>query len=245
MPTPHRRFKDDIYGQFARIGKALAAPKRLELLDLLCQGPRTVEALAEQGAISVANASQHLQILRAARLVEAEKKGLYVEYRLADGQVCGFLYALRELAEARLAEVEQVTRAYLSERGAMEAVKGDELLRRVREGAVTVLDVRPAEEYRGHIPGALSVPSAPLPGSSCAAGFVGSASARAARHLRRIRDGSGHPDDGVVCAWCAYWSRTALASSSASRTPSARSLMWWSPSWISESPAIAKDDATP
>jgi rhodanese-related sulfurtransferase len=159
MLTPHRRFKDDIYGQFARIGKALAAPKRLELLDLLCQGPRTVEALAEQGAISVANASQHLQTLRAARLVEAERKGLYVEYRLADGQVCEFFHTLRELAEARLAEVEQVTRAYFGERGAMEAVKGDELLRRVREGAVTVLDVRPAEEYRaGHIPGALSLP---------------------------------------------------------------------------------------
>ena len=137
----------------------MSAPKRLELLDLLCQGPRTVEALAGQAAISVANASQHLQILRAARLVEAEKKGLFVEYRLADEQVCRFFHSLRGLAEMRLAEVEQVTRAYLTERGAMEPVQSDELLRRVREGAVTVLDVRPVEEYRaGHIPGALSVP---------------------------------------------------------------------------------------
>ncbi len=161
--SPHRKFKDAVYEQFARIGKAVAAPKRLELLDLLCQGPRTVEALAEQASLSVANASQHLQILRAARLVDTEKKGLYVEYRLADEQVCRFFRALRGLAEDRLAEVEQVTRAYLTERGAMEAVEGDELLRRVRDGEVTVLDVRPAEEYRaGHIPGALSVPLSEL-----------------------------------------------------------------------------------
>jgi rhodanese-related sulfurtransferase/DNA-binding transcriptional ArsR family regulator len=157
--TSHRRFKDAIYEQFARLGKAVSAPKRLELLDLLCQGPRTVEALAEQAALSVANASQHLQLLRAARLVDAEKRGLYVEYRLADDEVCRFFIALRGLAEARLAEVDQVTRAFLDERGAMEAVKGDELLRRVKKGEVTVLDVRPLEEYRaGHIPGAISIP---------------------------------------------------------------------------------------
>jgi rhodanese-related sulfurtransferase/DNA-binding transcriptional ArsR family regulator len=159
MTTPQRRFKDAIYEQFARLGKAVSAPKRLELLDLLCQGPRTVEALAAQAAISVANASQHLQVLRAARLVDAEKKGLYVEYRMADDQVCKFFFGLRELAEARLAEVDQVTRDYFEARGAMEAVESDELLRRVKSGEVTVLDVRPAEEYRaGHIPGALSIP---------------------------------------------------------------------------------------
>ena len=161
--TPNRRFKDRIYEQVARLGKAVSAPKRLELLDLLCQSPRTVEALAEQAAISVANASQHLQILRAARLVEAEKKGFYVEYRVADEQVCRFFHSLRGLAERRLAEVEQVTRAYLTERGAMAAVQSNALLRRVRAGEVTVLDVRPSEEYRaGHIPGALSVPLSEL-----------------------------------------------------------------------------------
>lgn len=159
MSTPHRRFKDAIYEQLARLGKAVAAPKRLELLDLLCQGPRTVEALAGEAAISIANASQHLQVLRAARLVDTEKQGLYVEYRLADDEVCRFFLALRGLAEARLAEVDQVARAYFDQRGAMEAVEGAELLRRVKSGEVTVLDVRPPEEYRaGHIPGALSIP---------------------------------------------------------------------------------------
>ncbi len=159
MTTPQRRFKDSIYEQFARIGKAVSAPKRIELLDLLCQGPRTVEALAALAAISTANASQHLQVLRAARLVETVKKGLYVEYRLAGDEVCDFFFALRGLAESRLAEVEQVAREYFEGRDTMEAVEGEELLRRVKSGQVTVLDVRPPEEYRaGHIPGALSIP---------------------------------------------------------------------------------------
>ena len=157
--TQHRRFKDNLYTQFARIGKAVSAPKRIELLDLLCQSPRTVEALAEQASISVANASQHLQVLRAARLVDAEKKGLYVEYRLANDEVCRFVFSLRGLAESRLAEVHHVVREYFEARWAMEAVDGEELMRRVSNGEVTVLDVRPSQEYRaGHIPGALSIP---------------------------------------------------------------------------------------
>lgn len=156
---PNRDFKDAIYEQFARLGKAVAAPKRLELLDLLCQGPRTVEALADQAALSTANASQHLQVLRAARLVEAEKMGLHVEYRLAGDDIGRFFLALRKLGEDRLAEIAGVTREYLGARDAMESVVGDELLRRVKEGEVTVLDVRPSEEYRaGHIPGAVSIP---------------------------------------------------------------------------------------
>ncbi len=163
MSTPHRRFKDSIYEQVARVGKAASAPKRLELLDLLCQGPRSVEALALQAGISLANASQHLQVLRGARLVDAEKKGLRVEYRLASEDVCQFFLTLRGLAESRLTEIDQVTRDYFESRGAMEAVEGDELLRRVRDGEVTVLDVRPAEEFRaGHIPGALSIPVSEL-----------------------------------------------------------------------------------
>jgi len=159
MVMPNRNFKDAIYEQFARLGKAVSAPKRLELLDLLCQGPKTVDVLADHAALSVANTSQHLQVLRAARLVEAEKKGLYVEYRLAGEDVCEFFLALRNLAEGRLAEIELVTREYLGRRDAMETVAGGELLRRVKSGEVTVLDVRPSEEYRaGHVAGAVSIP---------------------------------------------------------------------------------------
>jgi rhodanese-related sulfurtransferase len=159
MTVAPRRFKDAIYEQFARLGKAVSAPKRPELLAPLLPGPHTMEALADQAAISVANASQHLQVLRAVRLVDAEKKGLYVEYRLADDEVCRFLVALRGLAEARLAEVAQVTAEFLDAREEMEAVEADELLCRVKKGEVTVIDVRPAQEYRaGHIPGAISIP---------------------------------------------------------------------------------------
>lgn len=159
----NREFKDRIYGELARLGKAVAAPKRLELLDLLSQSPRNVEALAAQATLSVANTSQHLKVLRAARLVDADKQGLYVEYRLADDAVAEFYRSLRDLAQSRLAEVEQVTRTFLSERGAMEAVRPEELLKRVRRGEVTLLDVRPEEEYRaGHVAGALSIPVSEL-----------------------------------------------------------------------------------
>jgi rhodanese-related sulfurtransferase len=159
MKNPNRAFKDAIYDQFARIGKAVSSPKRLELLDLLCQGPRTVEVLSKESGLTIANASQHLQVLRAARLVEAEKEGLFVVYRLADQSVCEFFRAMRVLAESRLAEVEQIKRQFLEGREGMEPVDRDGLLELVRKEAVTVLDVRPVEEYRaGHIPGALSIP---------------------------------------------------------------------------------------
>lgn len=155
----NRRFKTSIYEQFARIGKAVSHPSRLELLDLLCQGPRTVEVLAQEAGLGMANTSQHLKALRAARLVEAEKEGLFVTYRLADDSVCQFFRSVRMLAESRLAEVRDFTRAFLEGRQGMEPVDRRALLVRVRKGEVTVLDVRPAEEYRsGHIPGALSVP---------------------------------------------------------------------------------------
>jgi rhodanese-related sulfurtransferase/predicted transcriptional regulator len=159
MTSSTRYFKDAVYQQLARIGKALASPRRLELLDLLCQGPRSVEALAKAVDQSVSNTSQHLQVLRAARLVEAQKEGVRVTYRLADDEVCDFYRSLRTLAESRLAEIERVTREFLEKRGTMEAVDREVLLERVRRGEVTVLDVRPVEEYvAGHIPGALSVP---------------------------------------------------------------------------------------
>lgn len=159
MKNPNRQFKDAIYEQFSRIGKAVSSPKRLELLDLLCQGEKTVETLTGETGLTLANASQHLQVLRAARLVEAEKEGLYVKYRLADQMVCQFFRSMRVLAENRLAEVELINRRFLEGKEGMEPVDRDNLLKRVIERAVTVLDVRPAEEYRaGHIPGALSVP---------------------------------------------------------------------------------------
>ena len=159
MKSPNRAFKDAIYEQFARIGKSVSSPKRLELLDLLCQGERTVEVLAKESGLTIANTSQHLQVLRAARLVEAEKEGLFVIYRLADQTVCEFFRAMRVLAESRLAEVEQIKRRFLEGREGMEPVDREALLKLVREGAVTVLDVRPVEEYNaGHIPGALSIP---------------------------------------------------------------------------------------
>ncbi len=155
--------KTAIYEQIARIGQATASPSRLELLDLLSQGARTVEALAHQTGQSVATTSHHLQVLRRARLVEARKSGLYVTYRLSDPQVGDFFLSLRSLAESRLAEVQQVTRQYLEERGALEPVDNDELVRRVRAGDVTLIDVRPREEYvAAHIPGAISVPLADL-----------------------------------------------------------------------------------
>lgn len=163
MATANRRFKDEIFEQFARIGKAVASAKRIELLDLLSQGERHVETLAEAATLSVANASQHLQILRAARLVETEKSGVFVTYRLADPSVAEFVRQLRMLAENRLAEVEQTTRSFIEGRIGFDPVNREDLLRRVRVGEVTVLDVRPAEEFRaGHLPRALSVPLADL-----------------------------------------------------------------------------------
>jgi len=159
MKNPNRAFKDAIYEQFARIGKAVSSPKRLELLDLLCQSERTVEALAKEAGMTMANASQHLQVLRAARLVEVEKEGVFITYRLADQSVCEFFRAMRVLAESRLAEVEQIKRQFLEGREGMEPVDRDALLERVRKEAVTVLDIRPVEEYNaGHIPGAVSIP---------------------------------------------------------------------------------------
>jgi rhodanese-related sulfurtransferase len=157
--TDHRVFKDSVYEQLARIGKAVSSPRRLELLDLLCQAPRTVESLAKEANLTVANASQHLKVLHRARLVEAERSGLFVTYRLADPEIGVFCRGLRILAESRLAEIERVLRRYLPTAEPIEALDREALLARAARGEVTVLDVRPVEEYEaGHIPGALSVP---------------------------------------------------------------------------------------
>jgi rhodanese-related sulfurtransferase len=155
----YRIFKDQLFEQFARIGKALANPHRLELLDLLAQAERTVEDLSREAGMSVANTSRHLQELKAARLVEVRREGLYGYYRLADERVFEVWRAIRELGEERLAEVDRLVGTYLTDRGSLEAVSVEELLVRMREEGVLVLDVRPEEEYRaGHIPGARSVP---------------------------------------------------------------------------------------
>lgn len=154
-----REFKDRLYEQVGRIAKGLGSPRRLEMLEVLAQGERSVEDLAAQTGLSLANASRHLQVLRAARLVEARKDGLRVFYRLAELEVYDAVRAVRGLAERRLTEIEALVRTYLKARDELEAVPREELLRRAREGSVVVIDVRPPEEYRaGHIEGALSVP---------------------------------------------------------------------------------------
>ena len=158
-PTPGRRFKTAIYEQFARVGKALASAHRVELVELLSQGPRTVEILARMADMTLANTSAHLQVLRGAGLVESTKEGLFVTYRLADSSVADLLLTVRKVAEARLAEVAKVTRAFLTANSQLEPVDEAALRTRVRKGEVTLLDVRPPEEFAsGHIPGALSVP---------------------------------------------------------------------------------------
>jgi rhodanese-related sulfurtransferase len=158
-PTAGRRYKDAIYEQFARVAKALASPHRIELIDLLAQGPRTVETLAQLSDMSLANTSQHLQVLRGAGLVEATKNGLFVTYSLADRTVADLFLGVRAVAEARLAEVERIKREFLEKRDQLEAVDERALRRRVRDGDVMLIDVRPREEYEaGHIPGAVSMP---------------------------------------------------------------------------------------
>jgi rhodanese-related sulfurtransferase len=155
----HREFKDRLFEQFARIGKAMSSPKRLEIVDLLAQGERTVEEIARETAMPVANASQHLQALKGARMVESRRAGLYAYYRLADEGVFEAWQAVRAIGETHLAEVDRVVKTYLEDRGELEAVEATELMERLSDGSVVVLDVRPEEEYRaGHIPGALSVP---------------------------------------------------------------------------------------
>lgn len=155
----HRPFKDRLYAQYARIGKALASPHRLELLELLAQSERTVESLADELELSMANTSQHLQVLRAAGLVDTRRDGLFVHYRLADDTVIPLSTALRTVAEHRLADLERLVREEFAHRSKAELVSLPELLQRARRDDVVVLDTRPAQEYRaGHIPGALSVP---------------------------------------------------------------------------------------
>ncbi len=155
----HRRFKDRLYGQYARVGKALGNPHRLEILELLAQSERTVESLADEGGLSMANTSQHLQVLRAAGLVDTRREGLFIHYRLADDAVVPLSMALRTVAERRLAELERLVRQEFKHRDEVEPISLPDLLKRARRDDIVVLDTRPEHEYRaGHIRGALSVP---------------------------------------------------------------------------------------
>jgi rhodanese-related sulfurtransferase/DNA-binding transcriptional ArsR family regulator len=151
--------KRDLFQQLARIGTALASGTRLEFLELLAQGERSVDQLAMLTGASVANTSQHLQKLRQAGLVVGRKDGQYVFYRLAGDEVVQLLGALGRVGEAHVAEVERIVRLYLAAKDELEPVPAKELLERARKGLVTVLDVRPAEEFAaGHLPGALNIP---------------------------------------------------------------------------------------
>ena len=154
-----RARKTALYEQFARVGKALANPARLELLDLLAQGERGVEELAAAAGMKVSNTSAQLRALAAAGLVASRRDGVKIYYRLADEEVAAFAGRIQDFAASRIAEVERAARGYLGDVTALEPVARDELFRRLRDEEVLVLDVRPAAEYAaGHIPGAINVP---------------------------------------------------------------------------------------
>src|SRR6266480_6405335 len=173
-----RSEKDALFDAIAVMGKAFASPRRLELLDLLAQAPRTVDELARATGQSTANTSQHLQALYAAGLVTRAREGTSVRYALADDEVLALWLALREVSVARLAEVERAARDYLG--GDVDAIGRDELIARMRSGDVVLLDVRPSEEFEaGHIEGARSIPLEELEG-----------------RLAEL------PEDGEVVAYC-------------------------------------------
>jgi rhodanese-related sulfurtransferase/DNA-binding HxlR family transcriptional regulator len=158
-PSTKRTFKDQLFEQFARIGKGLASGRRLELLELLAQGERTVEELAAETGMSVANTSQHLKALREAQLVEVRREGLYARYRLANEHVFALWQALRDLGSARLAEIRQIVETYLTDREILHGITCIELQRRLKDRSVVLLDVRPEREYQaGHVAGARSIP---------------------------------------------------------------------------------------
>jgi rhodanese-related sulfurtransferase/biotin operon repressor len=163
-PQAKRRFKTELFEQFARIGRALSNAHRLELLDVLAQGERSVEQLAAETALSVANTSQHLQVLRQAGLIVGRREGNYILYQLASPEVFALWQALRTTGEARLAEIDRVVSTYLTDRAQMEEVDAAELQRRLEAGEVTLVDVRPAvESAQGRIAGALAIPLEALP----------------------------------------------------------------------------------
>jgi ArsR family transcriptional regulator len=161
--SPTANPKRALFAEFATVARALGHPHRLDLLEHLAQGARSVEALAGKVGLSVANTSLHLQQLRRAGLVASERDGKFIRYRLIGDDVLALLASLRQVAERNLAAVAQIVQGYFADRDAMEPVSRDDLLTRVRDGLVTVLDVRPADEFAlGHLPGAINIPLAEL-----------------------------------------------------------------------------------
>jgi len=172
--------KKQLFEQFARVAKALANPNRLDLLETLAQGERSVDALAQATGLSVANTSQHLQVLRDSGLLCSRKEGQQVFYRLSDDQIPTLLGGISRIAERHLAEVERIVHEHFEARDALTPVSRDELMNRVREGGAMVIDVRPPSEYQaGHIPGAVNIPLDELP-----------------RHLETL------PHDQEIVAYC-------------------------------------------
>ncbi|QQK81921.1 metalloregulator ArsR/SmtB family transcription factor [Salicibibacter cibi] len=160
-----RNLKDLLYQEFSRIGKSLSSPKRLEVLDLLSQGPKSVEALSKATTMSVANVSQHLQTLHNARMVKFRKEGNYVIYELADDIISDFINSLHTLSEKQFVQVQQIKQTFLNANLGMDGVSLSELNDRMEKGEVLLLDVRPKEEYENaHIPGAVSMPVEELRG---------------------------------------------------------------------------------
>jgi len=159
MKISARQLKRKTYELLAVIGKALSSPVRLELLDVLCQGPRTVESLSDEIGQSIANTSQHLQALRSAKLIDAERNGIFITYSIADPQVLVLASSFHRIGNSRLPEIQALIRAFLAERHLLEEVNYKTLVQRIRRREVTLLDVRPTQEYgAGHIPGAISIP---------------------------------------------------------------------------------------
>ncbi|MNO48407.1 putative HTH-type transcriptional regulator [compost metagenome] len=154
-----RVLRDELFKEFARIGKCLSSPKRLEILDVLVQGPKSVENISKMTSMSIANVSQHLQTLHHAKLVDYKKRGNFVYYELADPSVLHFLDSLYGLSEQQLIEVQHIKKEFLGQLSGVEEVSMEELQSRMEAGKVTLIDVRPRDEYEAaHIQGAVSIP---------------------------------------------------------------------------------------
>ena len=152
-------FKSDLFTQFARVGKALSNANRLELLEFLAQGSRSVESLANVAKLSIANTSQHLQQLRQSGLVTSRKEGLKVYYSLSGDDVIALLDSVRDVAERHLSDVDKLVNTYLTAKDSLDPIAATDLIQMANENLVTILDVRPIEEYNaGHVPGAINIP---------------------------------------------------------------------------------------